>query len=119
MELLLTGKHIEIAPADRAVAEEYAKKLSADYEKLNSLRLVLSEERFQMTAEAHLAGKHVALNASATAESYSAAITACYFKLDKQMRRYLEKVQDRSIAADPELKEKIWQSIDLELAADE
>lgn len=118
MELLLTGKHIEIAPEDRAAAQTLADKLSADYQKLTSLRLVFSEERGRKLVEARLAGKQVNLNASADASAFGAAVAAAFDKLDKQMRRYLEKVQDRSVAADPELKERIWSSSDLKLPDD-
>ena len=113
MDLLMTGKHVEIDPADREAAQKLADKLAADFEKLTSLRITLSSERGRMKAEARLAGKHINLIASSEADKYGVAIAGCYDKLDKQMRRYLEKIQDRSVAADPKLKEKIWKSADL------
>ncbi len=113
LELLLTGKRLEIHEEERALAQKLADKLDADYTKLTSLRMVLDSERGKCHCEALLNGKHVRLNASAKADSPAAALSATYEKLDKQMRRYLTKVQDRSIAADPELKEKIWASADL------
>lgn len=119
MELQLTGKHIDIEAADREFAQKIADKLAADYGKLTSLRLVVTSERGKMQAEARLAGKHVTLNASCTADRVGIAIQGCADKLDKQMRRYLEKIQDRSVAADPELKEKIWESSDLRLPDDD
>ncbi len=113
MDLQLTGKHIEIDPADRALAQELADKLAQDYEKLTSLRMVFSGERGKVLVEGYLAGKNVQLNATCTADRYAPAISGCVDKLDKQMRRYLTKIQDRSIAADPQLKEKIWSSQEL------
>ncbi|MGN0866804.1 MAG: HPF/RaiA family ribosome-associated protein [Oligosphaeraceae bacterium] len=113
LELLLTGKRLEIPEEERALAQRLADKLDADYTKLTSLRMVLDSERGRVHCEALLNGKHVRLNASSKADSLGAAISATYDKLDKQMRRYLTKVQERSIAADPELKEKIWASADL------
>ena len=113
MELILSGKHLEIEDSDRALAQKLADQLAADYVKLNSLRLVLSADHGQAKAEANLSGKNTSLNASAVADSFPVAITAAVEKLDKQMRRYLEKLQDRSTQADPQLKEKIWTSTDL------
>ena len=119
MELQLTGKHAEIQAEERALAEKLAERLAADYEKLNSLRIVLSVDHGKACAEANLTGKHVTLNASCNADSTAASLTGCVDKLDRQMRRYLERIQDRSVTADPKLKEKIWQSADLKKPGDE
>ncbi|MBP5301031.1 MAG: HPF/RaiA family ribosome-associated protein [Victivallales bacterium] len=113
MELILSGKHLEIEDTDRALAQKLADQLDADYQKLNSLRMVLSAEHGRAMAEAILTGKNTSLNASAVADSVPVAIAAACEKLDKQMRRFLEKLQDRSMQADPKLKEKIWTSSDL------
>lgn len=118
MELLLTGKHLEISEEERNLAQKLADKLSADYVKLSTLRMVLSGERGMKTCEALLNGNNVSLNASSKAESSLAAISATYEKLDKQMRRYLTKIQDRSVSANPVLKEKIWASADLKAEND-
>ena len=119
MELLLTGKHIDIAPEDRELAETLSAKLAADYEKLSTLRLVLSQERNWQIAEALLNGKHVNFMATAKTDKFAASIAAVMDKLDKQMRRYLEKVQDLSVKANPEAKEKIWTSEDLKKGTEE
>ena len=113
MELILSGKHLEIEDTDRALAQKFADQFAADYAKLNSLRMVLSAEHGQAKAEATLTGKNVSFNASSIADSVPVAISAVAEKLDKQMRRYLERLQDRSMQADPQLKEKIWISSDL------
>ena len=118
MELLLTGKHLEISEEERNLAQKLADKLSADYVKLSTLRMVLGGERGMKTCEALLNGNNVSLNASSKAESSLAAISATYEKLDKQMRRYLTKIQDRSVSANPVLKEKIWASADLKAEND-
>lgn len=118
MELMLTGKHIEIAPEDREFAEKLAAELENDFEKLSSLRLVFSAERGRAKCEANLSGKHVNFNASSSGSTVKVTISGCFEKLGKQMRRYLERIQDRSVQADPELKEKIWSSADLRQADD-
>ena len=109
---------MEIKDDVRTVAQKLADKLSADYAKLSTLRMVLSTERGLNSCEALLNGNNVNLSASAKADSIPAAIAAVYDKLDKQMRRYLNKIQDRSVSADPALKEKIWASADLKLEDD-
>ena len=119
MEFLLSGKHVEIADEERELAQKLADKLSSDYVKLSTLRMVLGSERGQKSCEALLNGNNVSLNASAKADSALAAIAATYEKLNKQMRRYLNKIQDRSVSANPLLKEKIWASADLKLVNDD
>ena len=119
MELQITGKHLDVKPEHRELAEKIAARLDEDYDKLSSLRLVLSaEQKEKVTVVANLAGKHINLNASCTAEKFAQAIPGCYDKLDKQMRRYLERIQDRSVQADPALKEKIWKSAALKATDD-
>ena len=119
MELILSGKHLEIEDTDRALAQKLADQLAADYMKLNSLRMVLSAEHGQAKAEAILTVNNTSLNASAVADSVPVAITAAVEKLDKQMRRYLERLQDRAMQANPQLKEKIWTSSDLKNETEE
>lgn len=118
MELMLTGKHIEIAPEEREYAEKLAAGLGGDFEKLSSLRMVVSSERGRAKCEAVLNGKNVNFNASCIGSSVKVTIGGCVEKLGKQMRRYLERIQDRSIQADPALKDKIWSSSDLKLDND-
>jgi ribosomal subunit interface protein len=118
MELMLTGKHIEIEPEEREYAEKLAANLGSDFEKLTSLRMVLSEERGRTKCEAILNGKNVNFNASCVGGNAKVVIAGCCDKLGKQMRRYLERIQDRSIQADPALKDKIWKSSDLKLEDD-
>ncbi len=115
MDLLLTGKHVEIAEDERALAQKLADKLSADYAKLSTLRMVLGSERGLKSCEALLNGNNVSLNASAKADTTLAAIAGTFEKLDRQMRRFLNKIQDRSVSSNPLLKEKIWASADLKL----
>lgn len=119
MEVLLSSKHIEIEPADKELAETLGAKLAADYEKLSTLRMVFSQERNWQIVEAHLNGKNVNINASARTDKFSVSIAAVMDKLDKQMRRYLERIQDLSVKADPAAKEKIWTSEDLKQGASE
>ncbi|MFA6929484.1 MAG: HPF/RaiA family ribosome-associated protein, partial [Lentisphaeria bacterium] len=84
-----------------------------NYAKLNSLRLVLSKERNWQIADAVLNGKNISLVAKGKSTDMCVSIANVFEKLDKQLRRYLEKIQDHSVKPDPVAKEKIWTSEEL------
>jgi ribosomal subunit interface protein len=119
MELLLTGKQYTIEQEQKDLCEKLANKLAADYTKLNSLQVVISKERGWYLAEARLTGKNISLNATSKATDINAAINKFYEKLDKQMRRYLERIQELSIKPDAKAKERIWTSTELKDAGDD
>jgi len=127
MELIISGKHFEIDDELRQIAETSAARLEESYAKLSSLRLVLTKERNWQIADAVLNGKNISLVAKAKSNDIRISITNVLEKLDKQLRRYIEKVKDNSVKPDPVTKEKIWTSAELReeqddldlLAADE
>jgi len=113
MELIISVKHFDLNETDREFAHELADKLGEDFGKLNTLRMVMNTERNWCIVDALLNGKNVSLNAKARAATMAAAISNAVEKLEKQMRRYLEKVQDLSVKPDPHMKAKIWTSAEL------
>lgn len=118
MELLISAKHFDINAEQRELAESQAKKLAEDFNKLTSLRLVLSKERNWQIAEAHLNGKRLTLNAKARSTDLRVSICTVIEKLDRQLRRYMEKLIDTShLGTDAALKE--WTSADLHLDEDD
>lgn len=119
MELLISGKHFEIDAEQRQIAEVAAAKLAESYVKLNSLRLVLSKERNWQIAEAVLNGKNISLVSKAKSSDIRVSIANVIEKLDKQLRRYMEKIKDNSVKPDPVTKEKIWTSAELKEEQDD
>jgi ribosomal subunit interface protein len=119
MELLLTGKQYTIEQEQKDLCEKLANRLAADYAKLNSLQVVISKERGWYLTEARLTGKNISLNATSKATDLNAAINKFYEKLDKQMRRYLERIQELSVKPDAKAKERIWTSTELKDAGDD
>ncbi|MFA6815563.1 MAG: HPF/RaiA family ribosome-associated protein [Lentisphaeria bacterium] len=119
MELIISVKHYDLSETDRKLAHDLADKLAEDYGKLNTLRMVMSTERNWYIVDALLNGKNVSLNAKARSTSMGASISNAIEKLDKQMRRYLEKVQDLSIKPAPQMKAKIWTSDELKKDVDD
>ncbi|NMA43686.1 MAG: ribosome-associated translation inhibitor RaiA [Oligosphaeraceae bacterium] len=114
MELIVSGvKHFEVGADLQRMAEEAANKLEESYVKLSSLRLVLNKQRNWHTADAVLNGKNISLVAKARSNDIRISINEVFEKLDRQMRRYIEKIKDISTKADQEAKDKIWTSAEL------
>jgi putative sigma-54 modulation protein len=97
MEVIVSGRHFEVSEELRAYAEEKIGKLAREYAKLTSARVVMETERNWQIVEAHVNGKHLSLNAKASTEAMEVSVDAVFEKLERQLRKYLEKVQDHRI----------------------
>lgn len=121
MEIILSGKHCEVSGELKAAAEQSIRKLVDDYQnqKISSVRLLFTAERNWQIVEVLLNGKNLTLHAKARTNDMRVSLANAIEKLDKQLRRYLEKIQDLSIKADPVAKEKFWTSEELSEVEDD
>ncbi len=121
MEIILSGKHYEVSDEIKAAAEQSMRKLAEDYQtqKISSVRLLFTVERNWQIAEVLLNGKNLTLHAKGRTTDMRASLGNAVEKLDKQLRRYLERIQDLSVKADPVAKEKFWTSEELSEAEDD
>ena len=115
MEIIVSAKHYEIDDELKALAETQTKKLESEFElqKLTSLRIVFSTERNWHVAEALLNGKRLTLNAKAVSNDMRQSLAKLIEKLEKQLRRYIEKTKTVYTKPDHAMKEKIWTSAEL------
>jgi putative sigma-54 modulation protein len=94
MELIITGKHIDIDETLKAYAESRFQKLADAYPKLTSARVILTKERNLQVAEAHIYGKHMTLNASEKSKDMAVSIDSVVDKLERQLRKHLERMHE-------------------------
>lgn len=94
MEIIVSGRHMEVEQPIREFAEERIQKLADEYRKLTTGHIVLSSERGRFIVDGHVNGKHITLNARAKADDSRAAIDGVYEKLERQLRKYVERVQN-------------------------
>jgi putative sigma-54 modulation protein len=115
MEKSISGKHFEVTDELREQADKAADRLQEDYrnQKISSIRFLFSEERNWQIVHIHLNAKQLTLQANCKSNDMKASLAGAVDKMDKQLRRYLEKVQMNSIKAEPAMKEKIWTSAEL------
>jgi putative sigma-54 modulation protein len=95
MQLSLTGHHVEITDAMRSYVKDKIERLQRHFDNVTNVHVILSVEKLQQKAEAtvHLSGADVF--ADSVHEDMYAAIDALVDKLDRQVIKHKEKLQNR------------------------
>lgn len=94
MQLNLTGHHIDISPALREYVETKFSRLQRHFDHVTDIHCILTVERLLHKAEAtaHLSGGTI--HADSTEEDMYAAIDGLIDKLDRQVKKFKEKLKD-------------------------
>ncbi len=94
MQLNLSGHHIEVTPALRTYVSDKLEKLERHFDHVTNVHVVLSVEKLRKKAEATLHVSGANLFANAEDEDMYAAIDALADKLDRQIKKHKEKIQE-------------------------
>ncbi|MDX9982326.1 MAG: ribosome-associated translation inhibitor RaiA [Lentisphaeria bacterium] len=94
MEVIVSARHFELGDELRTYAEAKVTELAQEHPKLTTARVVLELQRNWQMAEIHLNGKHLDLIASAKTDDMYASIDATAEKLERQLRKHLDKIQE-------------------------
>ncbi len=97
MKMEISGHHVEVTPALKDYVTSKMKKLENHFNHITSIHVVLDvAKKHQQKAEAevHLAGGKGKLEAHSTTEDMYASIDALVTKLDRQVIKHKEKLQD-------------------------
>lgn len=96
MQLSLTGHHVDITEALRNYVDEKIRRLERHFDHVTNVHVILSVEKLIKKAEAtvHVSGADIF--ADAVHEDMYAAIDALGSKLDRQILKHKEKIQQRS-----------------------
>lgn len=94
MQLTLTGHQLDITPALREFVESKLGRLERHFDHVTDIHCILSIERLHHKAEAtaHLGG--ATIHADCAAEDMYAAIDGLIDKLDRQVKKFKEKLKD-------------------------
>jgi len=100
MQINITGHHVDVTPALRTYVNDKLQRISRHFDHLISINVVLTVEKHRNDAEAtiHAAGKSLFANSSDT-DMY-AAIDSLVDKLDKQVRRYKDRLRKHQVSRD-------------------
>jgi putative sigma-54 modulation protein len=95
MQLSLTGHHVDITDALRNYVEEKVERLERHFDHVTNMHVILSVEKLAKKAEAtvHLSGADIF--ADSVHEDMYAAIDSLVDKLDRQVLKHKEKLQNR------------------------
>jgi putative sigma-54 modulation protein len=94
MDIKVAGHHVDVTPALREYVESKLIRLERHFDHLTDVHCILSIEKLEHKAEAiiHLSGTIIHAD-SKEADMY-AAVDALIDKLDRQVRKYKEKLTD-------------------------
>lgn len=94
MQINLSGHHVDITDSMRSYVHEKIARLDRHFEKALNIHVVLTVEKLRHKAEAtlHVSGGN--LHADDVQEDMYAAIDGLVDKLDRQGKKYKEKLKD-------------------------
>jgi len=98
MQITITGHHVEVSPALRTYVSEKMQRISRHFDHVISINVILNVEKHRNDAEAtlHTAGKSLFANSSD--DDMYAAIDGLVDKLDKQVRRYKDRLRNHQVS---------------------
>jgi len=94
MQLNLTGHHVEITPPLREYVDNKLTKLERHFEQVSNIHVILTVDKLTHKAEATVRVSGADLFADSIEEDMYAAIDGLVDKLDRQLKRHKEKLQD-------------------------
>lgn len=95
MQINMTGHHVDLTPALRQYVSSKFGKLERHFDNVLDVHVILTVEKLRHKAEAdlHLSGNHI--HADAIDGDMYAAIDLLIDKLDRQIVKHKEKLQDK------------------------
>lgn len=96
MQINVTGHHVELTPALRAYATEKLQRLSRHFDHVISINVILKVDNNQQHAEATVNAAGKSLFAHDADDDMYAAIDGLSDKLDKQVRRYKDRLRSHN-----------------------
>ncbi len=97
MRINVTFRHVDSSDALKEYAEQRLKKLKKYIEGPMDVNVVLSVEKFRHTAEVVISGDGIRAAAKEVQEDMKAAIDLVSDKIEKQLKRYREKLRSKRV----------------------
>jgi putative sigma-54 modulation protein len=94
MQINITGHRLDVTPALRAFTEEKFDRLERHFDQITAINVVFDVEKLRQIAEATVIVAKAELHASSESEDMYAAIDMLVDKLNRQLIKHKEKLQD-------------------------
>ena len=94
MQLNVTGHHVTVSPALREYVNAKLKRIERHFDHVSDIHCILTVEKLQHKAEATIDLAGGKIHADSSASNMYAAIDALADKLDRQVRKFKEKLTD-------------------------
>lgn len=94
MQISVTGHHVDITDALKTYVESKFEKLERHFDHVTDVHVILGVEKLIQKAEATVQISGATLFAEEQQEDMYAAIDGLIDKLDRQIKKHKEKVQD-------------------------
>jgi putative sigma-54 modulation protein len=94
MQLSVTGHHVDITSALRNYVRNKVDKIGRHFDVVSDVHCILTVEKLRHKAEATVNVNGGTIYADATEDDMYAAIDGLVDKLDRQVRKYKEKLAD-------------------------
>jgi putative sigma-54 modulation protein len=94
MQLDVTGHHIDLTDSLREYVASKLEKIERHFDQVTDVHCILTVEKQRQKAEATVSVNGAKIYADATEEDMYAAIDALVDKLDRQVKKYKEKLGD-------------------------
>jgi putative sigma-54 modulation protein len=105
MDIQVIGKHMTVTPGMKDHLEEKLTKFEKYAPRLVESQVVLKKEKYLFVAEITLIGKNLRLYGEASAkDNIFAAMDEAYTRVEKQLKRFREKVKDHHKNSTPNRK---------------
>lgn len=97
MNIIITGRHFDITEGIKSHVNGKIAKLDKFFTKILEAHVILAVEKFRHITEITLAGKDLKITATETTSDMYASIDKAVESLDKQMRKFHERLREHKI----------------------
>ena len=94
MQINITGHHVDISSALRAYVEDKFERLERHFDNMTNTHVILGIEKERQKAEATIHVSRGSIYADSEDENMYAAIDSLTDKLDRQIKKHKEKLED-------------------------
>lgn len=94
MEIIVSGRHLSVTEAVKNYAKEKLEAILSPYHKIGNVRIVLDVQKTRCKAEVIVHGKNLDVEADAESYDMHESIDAAVAKIDHQISKYFDKIQD-------------------------